>query len=64
MRGVVTESLPNQLYRVAFEDGVEVLAYVAGKLKVNKIKVLVGDSVDVELDPYKGKATNRIVYRW
>ncbi len=59
--GVVEEALPNTLFRVALEDGNIVLSYLSGKMRVNRIKVLVGDSVRLELDPYGGKA--RIVKR-
>jgi translation initiation factor IF-1 len=59
--GVVEEALPNTLFRVVLEDGSNVLSYLAGKMRVHRIKVLVGDSVRLELDPYGGKA--RIVKR-
>jgi translation initiation factor IF-1 len=49
-RGQVTEILPDLKYRVALDDGREILAYLAGKMKLHKIKVLVGDTVDVVLD--------------
>lgn len=55
--------LPAALYRVVFEDGSEKLCYLGGKLKFHKIRVLLGDSVEVILDPYGGRATNRIVKR-
>lgn len=55
-RGVVTESLPNTLFRVRLEDETEVLAYLAGKMRLNRIRVLVGDSVSLILDPYGGRA--------
>jgi translation initiation factor IF-1 len=58
---VVEEALPNTLFRVVLEDGSNVLSYLAGKMRVHRIKVLVGDSVRLELDPYGGKA--RIVKR-
>lgn len=60
--GEVIESLPNALYRVQVGDK-EVVCYLAGKMKINNIKVLVGDKVEVVLDPYGGKTTNRIVRR-
>jgi len=60
--GEVTEILPNLMYRVALE-GKEIIAYCSGKMKVNKIKILLGDYVNVELDPYGGKTTNRIIKR-
>ncbi len=59
--GQVTEALPNTLFRVNLERGDQVLAYLAGKMRMNRIKVLVGDRVRVELDPYGGKG--RIVRR-
>jgi translation initiation factor IF-1 len=62
-RGQVTEILPDLKYRVALDDGREILAYCASKMKLNKIKVLVGDTVEVILGPYKGKVTNRITRR-
>ena len=58
----VIESLPNGLYKVLYQ-GVEYICYMAGKLRKNKISILVGDRVRVLLDPYKGKATNRITWR-
>lgn len=61
--GQVTEVLPNMLYRVQMKDGPEILAYLAGKMRVNKIQVIVGDRVEVVLDPHGGKATNRVVRR-
>ena len=71
-RGVVTEALPNTLFRVKIEakemneegdeDGKkEILAYLSGKMRMHRIKVLIGDAVEVVLDPYGGKG--RIVKR-
>lgn len=54
--GTVTESLPNTLFRVQLEDGKEVLAYLAGKMRLHRIKVLVGDKVTLVEDPYGGRA--------
>ncbi len=59
--GTVTESLPNALFRVLIDDGDEVLAYLAGKMRLHRIRVLVGDKVSLVLDPYGGRA--RIVRR-
>lgn len=59
--GHVTESLPNALFRVTLENGDEILAYLAGKMRLHRIRVLVGDSVSLVLDPYGGRA--RIVRR-
>ena len=59
--GSVEEVLPNSLFRVRMESGDLVLAYLAGKMRLHRIRVLVGDSVDLVLDPYGGRA--RIVRR-
>jgi translation initiation factor IF-1 len=60
--GVVTESLRNAMFRVKIDSGEEVLAHLSGKLRLNKIKILVGDRVTVEISPYDPKR-GRIVYR-
>lgn len=54
--GVVDEALPNTLFRIKLEGGESVLAYLAGKMRLHRIKVLVGDRVEVQLDPYGGRA--------
>ncbi|HEY5587445.1 MAG TPA: translation initiation factor IF-1 [Candidatus Paceibacterota bacterium] len=59
--GTVTEALPNTLFRVDTGDGKIVLSYLAGKMRMHRIKVLVGDRVEVLLDPYGGKG--RIIKR-
>ncbi len=59
--GTVIEALPNAFFRVRLDDGNEILTYLAGKMRMYRIKVLVGDKVAVELDPYGGKG--RIVRR-
>ena len=62
MPGVVLEALPNILFRVALDSGGELLAYLAGKMRYHRIKILVGDRVEVLLDPYggKGRITKRL----
>ncbi|MEK9154097.1 MAG: translation initiation factor IF-1 [Patescibacteria group bacterium] len=59
--GVVDEALPNTLFRVKLGNGEIILAYLAGKMRLHRIKVLVGDRVSLQLDPYGGRA--RIVRR-
>lgn len=61
--GIVVEALPNTLFRVQVGDDTEnlVLAYLAGKMRLNRIKVIVGDKVEFIKDPYGGKA--RIIKR-
>jgi len=54
--GVVEERLPNILFRVKLDEGEEVLAYLAGRMRKYRIKVLVGDKVCLTIDPYGGKA--------
>lgn len=58
--GTITEALPNAFFRVKFKEE-EILAYLSGKMRLNRIKVIVGDSVEVLLDPYGGKG--RIIRR-
>lgn len=75
-RGVVTEALPSTLFRVKIparphdasgaggedtEGEKEILAYLSGKMRMHRIKVLIGDSVEIVLDSYGGKG--RIVKR-
>lgn len=60
--GIVTESLPNTLFKVQLEgEDKEILTYLAGKMRLHRIRVLIGDKVSIELDPYGGKG--RIVKR-
>ena len=61
VRGVVTEALPSTLFRVNIEEDKEILAYLSGKMRMHRIKVLIGDTVEIVLDPYGGKG--RIVKR-
>lgn len=56
VEGIVEEALPNTLFRVKLETGEIVLAYLAGKMRLHRIKVLVGDTVQLQLDPYGGRA--------
>ncbi|MBV9159227.1 MAG: translation initiation factor IF-1 [Candidatus Kaiserbacteria bacterium] len=61
VEGIVDEALPNTLFRVKLNDDQNVLAYLAGKMRLHRIKVLVGDKVQLQLDPYGGRA--RIIRR-
>ncbi len=65
VKGVVTEALPSILFRVDIggkdEESKEILAYLGGKMRMHRIKVLIGDSVEVVLDTYGGKG--RIIKR-
>jgi|TARA_B100001146_G_C15966546_1_gene342196 translation initiation factor IF-1 len=60
--GVVLELLPNAMFKVKLENDHEVLAHTSGKLRKNRIRVLVGDKVDVEMTQYD-LTKGRIVYR-
>ncbi|MEK7135460.1 MAG: translation initiation factor IF-1 [Patescibacteria group bacterium] len=60
--GVVVESLPNIMFKVKLdESGEEILTYLSGKMRLHRIRVLIGDKVLMELEPYGGKA--RIIKR-
>lgn len=64
-RGIITEALPSTLFRVKIEDKIEnqkeILAYLSGKMRMHRIKVLIGDVVEIVIDPYGGKG--RIIKR-
>lgn len=60
--GSVVELLPNAMFRVKLTNGHEILAHTSGKMRKNRIRVLVGDKVNVEMTPYdlsKGRITFR-----
>jgi translation initiation factor IF-1 len=60
--GVVSELLPNATFRVKLQNGHEIIAHTAGKMRKNRIRVLTGDKVMVEMTPYdltKGRITYR-----
>ena len=62
MDGKVLEKLPNAMFRVQLENGLEVLAHISGRLRVNYIRILPGDKVTVQMSPYdltRGRITWR-----
>ena len=62
MRGRVDEILPDSRYRVTLDNGHQMIAYTAGKMRKNHIRILAGDNVSLELSPYdltKGRITFR-----
>jgi len=61
-KGVIIEGFPNATFKVKLEDESEILAYISGKMRINRIKILPGDTVTVELSPYDQKR-GRIIYR-
>jgi translation initiation factor IF-1 len=60
--GLVTEILPDARYRVQLDNGHQVVAYTAGKMKKNRIKTLAGDRVTVEVSPYDLEK-GRLIFR-
>jgi translation initiation factor IF-1 len=60
--GVVQESLPNAMFRVALDNGHRIIAHISGKMRMHYIKILPGDKVTVELSPYD-LSRGRITYR-
>ena len=61
IEGRVIEALPSALFRVQTQDGKVLISYLGGRMRVHKIKVLVGDKVMVQVDPYGGKG--RVIKR-
>ena len=62
-KGLVTELLPNAMFRVKLENNHEVLAHTAGKMRKNRIRFLAGDEVMVEVTPYD-LTKGRIIFRF
>jgi translation initiation factor IF-1 len=62
-KGLVTELLPNAMFRVKLENNHEVLAHTAGRMRKNRIRVLAGDEVMVEVTPYD-LTKGRIIFRF
>lgn len=60
--GVVTETLPNAMFRVEIEGGHVILAHISGKMRMHYIRILPGDTVTVEMTPYD-LSKGRITYR-
>jgi translation initiation factor IF-1 len=61
--GEIIQPLPNGQFKVRLPDGHQLLAYLGGKLRKNRIRVLLGDTVKVELSPYdltRGRITYRV----
>lgn len=62
LNGTVTDNLPGAMFKVLLENGIEIMATISGKIRKNSIRILVGDSVTVEVsayDPKKGRITWR-----
>ena len=63
VEGSVTEAMPNTMFRIELANGYQVLAHIAGKLRLHYIRVLPGDRVLVELSPYD-LSRGRVTYRF
>ena len=62
VEGRVIELLPNAMFRVELENGAIIIAHTSGKMRKNRIRILMGDSVTVEMSPYdltKGRVVHR-----
>ncbi len=62
VEGTVVEPLPNAMFRVELKNGHMVLAHISGKMRMNYIRILPGDTVKVEMSPYD-LTRGRITYR-
>ncbi|HYU65079.1 MAG TPA: translation initiation factor IF-1 [Candidatus Paceibacterota bacterium] len=62
INGTVVEALPDTTFKVQLEDGRQILAYLAGKMRLHYIKVMIGDKVALELSPDGQRG--RIVFRY
>ncbi len=62
IEGTVVETLPNAMFRVQLKNGHKVLAHISGKMRMNYIRILLGDVVKVEMSPYD-LTRGRIIYR-
>lgn len=63
LEGKILESLPNAMFKVALDNGHQVLAHISGKMRMHYIRILPGDKVQVELTPYD-LTRGRITYRY
>jgi translation initiation factor IF-1 len=63
LEGKVVEPLPNCMFRVELQNGLNILAHISGKMRMNFIRILPGDKVMVELSPYD-LSRGRITYRF
>ncbi|MDD6352037.1 translation initiation factor IF-1 [Lachnospiraceae bacterium YH-ros2228] len=62
LEGTVLEKLPNAMFQVKLENGLEILAHISGKLRMNYIRILPGDKVTIEMSPYD-LTKGRIIWR-
>jgi translation initiation factor IF-1 len=62
IKGSVVETLPNAIFRVQLESGPIILGHLSGKMRTNRITIILGDAVDIEMSPYD-LTKGRIIYR-
>ena len=61
--GIITENLSNSMFKVELENGIEILCHISGKIRINNIRLMIGDKVKVEMSPYdltKGRIVTRL----
>lgn len=63
LEGTVTEALPNTMFKIELENGIEILGHISGKMRKHYIRILPGDRVTVEVSPYD-LTRGRITYRY
>lgn len=62
LKGQVIEALPNAQFKISLETGQNILGHLAGRLRINRITIIPGDYVDIEISPYD-VTKGRIIYR-
>ncbi|MGL4252706.1 MAG: translation initiation factor IF-1 [Fusobacteriaceae bacterium] len=62
LEGTILEALPNAMFMIELENGHKILGHISGKMRMNYIKILAGDTVTVQISPYD-LSRGRIVYR-
>ena len=63
LEGVVTEALPNAMFRVELSNGHKILAHISGKLRMHYIRIIPGDKVTIEMSPYD-LSKGRLAFRY
>lgn len=61
--GVIVENLSNSMFRVELDNGIDIICHISGKIRINNIRMTVGDKVKVEMSPYdlsKGRIVTRL----
>ena len=61
--GIITENLSNSMFKVELDNGIDIICHISGKIRINNIRMTVGDKVKVEMSPYdltKGRIVTRL----